>query len=209
MLALTMDSNARRQLERVGDVVQLREIAMERLGRNYTRSSARTSELSPVPTSDLADIGKRAREAAAEREQLVAISDLIAALPKDNGRLSYTGGAGMQALALMAKIEQGLVPRVGDAMDRIEATVQNALQRYQTVQKVLEDLGYHARDSEERQRAFMDDIRRQVREIAEAQLVTLRDFEIKLDDKLAELARSTKDPNQGSKSKGYWGWLVL
>ena len=191
MLALTMDENARRQIERFGDVVQLREVAMERLGRNYTRSSAHSSDLSPAPTSDLADIGKRAREAAAEREQLVSISDLINAFPKENGRLTYAAGAGTQALALMEKIEQGLVPRVGDAMDRIEATVQNALQRHQTVQNILEDLGYRARENEQRQKDLMDEVRRQVREIADAQLAALRDFDVRLDTKLAELDRKS------------------
>jgi ATP-dependent Clp protease ATP-binding subunit ClpA len=199
MLALTMDENARRQIERFGDVVQLREVAMERLGRNYTRSSAHSSDLSPAPTSDLADIGKRAREAAAEREQLVSISDLINAFPKENGRLTYAAGAGTQALALMEKIEQGLVPRVGDAMDRIEATVQNALQRHQTVQNILEDLGYRARENEQRQKDLMDEVRRQVREIADAQLAALRDFDVRLDTKLAELdRRASEQANPGS-----------
>jgi len=209
MLALAMDPNARRHLERVGDVVQLREVAMERLGRNYTRTSADTSESSPAPTSDLADIGKRAREAAAEREQPVAVSDLINAFPKENGRLTYTVGGGEQALVLMEKIERGLVPRVGDAMDRIEGTVHNALQRYQTVQHVLDDLGHRARENEQRQREFMDDIRRQVREIADAQLAALQDLDTKLDSKLAELRRAFEQDNRGPKSKSYWSWLAF
>ena len=37
MLALTMDQNARRLLERVGDVTQLRAIAMRKLGKNYNK----------------------------------------------------------------------------------------------------------------------------------------------------------------------------
>lgn len=214
MLALTMDENARRQLERVGELVQLREVAMERLGRNYTRSSTHSSDLSPVPTSDLADIGTRAREAAAERDQLVSISDLISAFPKENGRLTYAARAGTQALALMEKIEQGLVPRVGDAMDRIEATVQNALQRHQTVQTILEDLGYRAQESEQRQKDLMEDVRRQVREIAEAQLTALRDFDMRLDNKLAELDRraseqaNLRSKEGDSRGKSYLSWLL-
>lgn len=80
MLALTMDQNARRQLERVGEVTRLRAIAMRKLGKNYNKPD--TSDQSPTPTSDLADIGKKARDAANEREQLVSISDLISAFPK-------------------------------------------------------------------------------------------------------------------------------
>ena len=75
MLALTMDPNARRLLERAGDIVQLREAAMQRLGRMHSRFS--TGDSFPSQTSDLVDIRKTAREAASEREQLVAISDLI------------------------------------------------------------------------------------------------------------------------------------
>ncbi|MGH6825389.1 Clp protease N-terminal domain-containing protein [Methyloceanibacter sp.] len=37
MLALTMDPSARRLLERVGDITQLREAAMQRLGRMHGR----------------------------------------------------------------------------------------------------------------------------------------------------------------------------
>lgn len=80
MLALIMDPTARRLLERVGDITELRETATQRVGRNYTKSSADPG--SPQPTSDLGDVAKKARDAAAEREQLVSISDLINAFPK-------------------------------------------------------------------------------------------------------------------------------
>ncbi len=83
MLALTMDPNARRLLERVGDVTQLREAAMQRLG--HYGSARNSSEQSSKPTSDLADIAKKARDAANEREQSVAISDLINAFPQIGG----------------------------------------------------------------------------------------------------------------------------
>ena len=89
MLALTMDPSARRLLERVADIGQLRDTAMQRLGKNYTRSSRDVGEQPLPPTSDLADLGKAAREAAAEREQLIAISDLINAFPRVNGRMTY------------------------------------------------------------------------------------------------------------------------
>jgi ATP-dependent Clp protease ATP-binding subunit ClpA len=66
MIALTMDPNARRQLERVGDVMQLREAAMQWLGKMHSRYS--TSESFPSQTSDLKDIRTAARQAAAARE---------------------------------------------------------------------------------------------------------------------------------------------
>jgi hypothetical protein len=44
VLALTMDASARKLLERVADVAQVREMAMQRLGRNYTRSSRDVGE---------------------------------------------------------------------------------------------------------------------------------------------------------------------
>jgi len=60
MLALTLDQNARRLLERVGDVTQLREAAMQKLGRYGSAKD-----------TGLAEIARAAREAANEREQSV------------------------------------------------------------------------------------------------------------------------------------------
>jgi hypothetical protein len=57
---------ARRLLERVGDVTQIREAAMQRLG--HYGSAGNGNEPSTVPTSDLADVAKAAREAANERD---------------------------------------------------------------------------------------------------------------------------------------------
>ena len=61
MLALAMDPSARRLLERVGDIVQLREAATQRLGRMHSRFT--TGDSFPSQTSDLVDIRKAAREA--------------------------------------------------------------------------------------------------------------------------------------------------
>ena len=118
MLALTMDPNARRLIERIGDIVQLREAAMQRLGRMHSRFS--TGDSFPSQTSDLVDIRKTAREAASEREQLVAISDLINAFPQANGRLTYGAGDGSKAITLMEKIEQGIVPHMAEAMTKLK-----------------------------------------------------------------------------------------
>jgi len=169
MLALTMDQNARRVLDRVGDVSQLREAAMQRLG--HFGSAKDSSDLSSNPTSDLADIAKAAREAANEREQSVAISDLINAFPKLNGRLTYGSGDGLQAVALMEKIEKGLVPRIADSMNKIEAVALEAIQSSQTVQRMLEDLNSkQSYEAEQRQIAFMEDIRQQVLEAVDSKV---------------------------------------
>ena len=155
MLALTMDPSARRLLERVGDITQLRDAAMQRLGRMHSRFA--TGESLPSQTSDLMDIRKAAREAASEREQLVAISDLINAFPQANGRLTYGSGDGSKAVVLMERIEQGLVPRVADAMTRIEAEVQEAARRYQSVQSILQDLNSRqSATAEQRQIELME-----------------------------------------------------
>ncbi|MGH6825390.1 hypothetical protein [Methyloceanibacter sp.] len=169
------------------------------------------------------DIRKTAREAASERDQLVAISDLINAFPKADGRLTYGSGDGSKAVALMERIEQGLVPRVANAMMRIEAEVQEVTRRYQSVQSMLEDL--NSRQSavaEQRQVELMDQIRRQVREAADIQLGgMLREFGERLDAKLAELTppkpvevEPEREPYvppvpAPKQRSGYWSWLVL
>lgn len=224
MLALTMDPNARRLLERIGDVVQLREAATRRLGKMH--GCFATGESFPSQTADLLDIRKTAREAAAERDQLVAISDLINAFPKLNGRLSYGAGDASKALVLMERIEQGLVPRVADAMMRIEAEVQEATRRYQSVQSMLQDL--NSRQSvlaEQRQMELMEQIRRQVREAADAQIgAALTAFTERLDAKLAELNPQVKQPEPEPEPDpeprpyepeiprprpSYWTWFAL
>jgi Clp amino terminal domain, pathogenicity island component len=215
MLALTMDQSARRLLERVADVAKLREIAMQRLGKNYTRSSRDVSEQPLPPTSDLADLGKAARAAAAEREQLIAISDLISAFPKRDGRLTYGSDENSRASAVIESIEKGLVPRVDDALTRIEAAIHDAMQRqHQSVHALLQDLSAgQIEKAEQRQREFMEDVRRQVLEAASAQLTSvLNDFEDRIDAKLAELAREparTIPPGNTAKPRGAWSWLTL
>lgn len=223
MLALTMDQNARRQLERVGDVAHLRAVAMRRLGKNYNKSDA--ADRSPSPTSDLADIGKKAREAANEREQLVSISDLINAFPKENGRLTYGSGEGSRAVAVMETIENRLIPEVAEAASRIERTVFDAMQRqHQTVQSILQDLSSRQRqDWERQQREFMDEVRRQVREAADIQFAAaLRDLNDKFERKLAESKAESqpqtvagagepqREPDAAApESKSSWNWLSL
>ena len=65
---------------------------------------------------------------------------MINAFPQTNGRLTYGSGDGSKAVVLMERIEHGLVPRVAEAMTRIEAEVQEATRRYQSVQSLLQDL---------------------------------------------------------------------
>ncbi|HVQ10486.1 MAG TPA: Clp protease N-terminal domain-containing protein, partial [Methyloceanibacter sp.] len=115
MLALTMDPNARRLIERIGDIVQLREAAMQRLGKMHSRFS--TGDSFPSQTSDLVDIRKTAREAASEREQLVAISDLINAFPQANGRLNLRSGRWLQGDHLDGEDRAGPRPAHGRSHD--------------------------------------------------------------------------------------------
>ncbi|HXG79328.1 MAG TPA: Clp protease N-terminal domain-containing protein [Methyloceanibacter sp.] len=224
MLALTMDPGARRQLERVGDVDQLRAFAMRRLGKNYNKSDS--ADQMPVPTSDLADIGKKAREAAAEREQLVSISDLIGAFPKENGRLTYGAGESSRAVAVMETIETRVIPGLNDAMRRIENAIFEAVQRQQqTVQSVLADLNSrHSLDWERKQREFVDEIRRQVREAADMQFAAaLKELNATFEKKLAEAkeenpapspqpdvhAPAQAQPSKAPETKSSWNWLSL
>jgi hypothetical protein len=217
MLALTLDPRARRLLEHVGDVIELRDTAMKRLGAMHTKYSSGE----PAQTSDLAHIRQAAREAAAEREQLVAISDLVNAFPKANGRLTYASGGDAKTRALIDKIESGLIPRVGEAVQtvgqavqRIEDEIRNAIQtQTMTVQRLLADLSSRRSWDEEQQRQFMDDIRRQVREVADTLIgEAIRNFTEKLDAKLAEFKPQRSDPEPEPpmvppttpKHRGYW-----
>jgi len=222
MLALTMDPNARRLLERVGDVAQLREAATQRLGKMHSRFAA--SDRLPSQTADLVDIRKAARDAASERDQLVAISDLINAFPKIDGSLSYGLTDGSKAVTLMERIEQGLVPRVAEAMTRIEAEAQEAARRYQSVQSLLQDLNSRqSAAAEQRQVELMEQIRRQVREAADVQIgAALREFGERLEAKFAELNPPAKPiepeperqryeppPLVHKPRANYWSWLAL
>jgi hypothetical protein len=195
MLALTMDQGARRLLERVGDVAQLRATAMRKLGKNYNKSDA--ADQAPTPTADLADIGKKARETANEREQLVSVSDLIAAFPKENGRLTYGAGEGSRAVAVIEAIETRVIPGVDNAVTRIENAIVDAIQRqHQSVQAILADLNSRqSHEWEQRQRDFMDEVRRQVREAADAQFgAALKDLNANFEKRLAEVKESSPQP---------------
>jgi hypothetical protein len=109
----------------------------------------------------------------------------------------------------MERIEEGLVPRVANSMTQIQAVVVEAMQQSQTVQKMLQDLNSkQTYDAERRQIAFMEDIRRQLREVIDAQVgVALKDFGDKLDrkfDELKELKRRTspRSCRQPGKTQG-------
>jgi hypothetical protein len=196
MLALIMEPAARRLLERVSDVSQLRETAMRRLG-HYGSARNAGEQSSTTPTADLADIAKKARDAANEREQSVAVSDLVYAFPQVNGRLTYAAGEGDQAMSVLARIETGLVPKMTDSITKIETIVFDAVQQGQTVQKLLQDLGSkQLQDAEQRQRDFMDEVRRQVRVSIDTQvgavLASFKDVMTKLEAKLEELKEERK-----------------
>jgi hypothetical protein len=196
MLALTMEPSARRLLERVGDVNQLRAVAMRKLGKNYNKSDS--GNQAPTPTADLADIGKRALQAAAEREQSVSISDLIDAFHHEGGRLTYGAGDGSRALAVMETIEKQVIPGVNDAVTRIENAIVDAVQRqHQSVQSLLSDLSSRqSQEWERRQREFMDEVRRQVREAADTQFAAaLKELNEKFQDRVGELQTEQESPS--------------
>ncbi len=143
MLALTLDPTARRHLERVGDVALLREAAMLRLGKTnwkYARGASVDANGDPSPTADFDEIRKVARDAAAERDQKVAISDLINGFQTESERLTYGRRDLAEAVpAVLDRIENGLVPRVADFMSRFESEVRDGAQRQ--VAAVLQDFG--------------------------------------------------------------------
>jgi anti-sigma factor ChrR (cupin superfamily) len=206
-------------LSRVGDIIELRETATQRLGRNYTKSSADPG--SPKPTSDLGDISKKALDAAAEREQLVSTSDLINTFPKIGDRLTYASGEGARTNALVQAIENGLVPRVADSMSKIQTVVTEAMEQSQTVQRMLQDLNAKQTfEAEQRQIAFMEDIRRQVREAVDAQVgVALKQFGDDLMRRLEEATAEKRtadgesiEPRQPQVARlrtNPWNWLGL
>ena len=184
------------------------------------------------PTSDLDDLAKAARQAAAEREQAIAISDLIHAFPKADGRLTYGGGDNSRTVAVIDSIEKGLVPRVDGAVSRIEGAIVDAMQRqHQSVQSLLSDLNSrHDQEWQRKQSEFMDEIRRQVREAADVQFsAALKDLNDNFDRRLAEAkqamtppplapasepAPETKsqpepEPTTAEPPKSNWNWLGL
>jgi hypothetical protein len=105
------------------------------------------------------------------------------------------------------------VPKVDDAVTRIEAAVREAIQQQnQTVTKLLEDLGAgQAERTEQHRREFMDDIRRQVREAAEIQIGdAIREIKDKIDVTIAELRSQQSLSVAGDEpTKKNWSWLTL
>ena len=224
MLALTMDEGARRLLSQAGDIARLREASMRRLGKMHSRFAAGD----PAQTSDLVDIRSAARASAAAREQLVAICDLVNAFPKENDRLIYGAPKNTRTVALVETIEKSLVPRVSDAVVRIEAALHEATQgQRQTVQNFLDDLNARQFRDEQRQREFMDEVRRQVREAVDTHLgAALRELDGKFEAKLAEADPPEPDPEPvaprepvvntppfrptvSPPRRSYWCWIIL
>jgi ATP-dependent Clp protease ATP-binding subunit ClpA len=213
MLALTVDQAARRLLEQAGNIDRLQEAAMRRLAAMHSKYSAGD----PSQTADLEDIRIAARARAAEREQRVSISDLVNAFPRSDGRLIY--GQDPKEL-LLDKIEKNLVPRVSDAMTRIEGAVREATQgQHVTVEKFMQDLNGRLFGNEHSQRELMEDVRRQVREAAELQAATLRDLDAKVTATLSEVAALKQEAEAAKLAaaehppvpvpRKYWSWIVL
>ena len=128
-------------------------------------------------------------------------------------------------------IEKGLVPRVDDALTRIEGAIVDAMQRqHQSVRNLLADLNStQSQEWQRQQREFMDEIRRQVREAADVQFAAaLKDLNGKFEAKLAEpkpaapplvttveQAPETESQQQESATqvaeppKSNWSWLGI
>ena len=182
MLALTMDQNARKLLERAGDINALRETAMQQLGKmnwKFARPSGRERNM-PMQTSDLEDIHKIALHAAAEREQRVAISDLINAFPHEQGQLAYGAREELDVPAVIERIESGIAPRVAEVMSRFQGDLREAAQRELNtlVREVAEP---QLTAAVQRQVASMDEINRQFRGLLESSLNNaLGEFKAKL-----------------------------
>lgn len=214
MLALTLEQQARNLLVREGDIDSLREAAMQRLAGHVCRDASVRVAFSK--TSDLHDLLKAARDAAAERGQLVSISDLVCAFPRQDGRLAYGSAMRSSSLHLIETIEKGLLPRLDAAVARIEDAIRRS---YQSLQLVLEN---QSPGSEQRQRDFIEEIRQQVREAVNSQYSSALKELDKVDAKIAELSRvlsaqhcelPLSDAVAGSSAsspmlrRSYWSWL--
>src|SRR5262245_51058392 len=132
MLALTMDPHARKLLQRVADVGPLRETAMARLGRMHWKFARRADHRDrfPAPTSDLDEIRKAARTAAADREQRVSINDLVNAFPTKDGRLVYGPKETTESVpVILERIESKLVPHVTDFLAKFETQMREGVEK--------------------------------------------------------------------------------
>ena len=186
MLALTMDQNARKLLERAGSINDLRETAMQRLGAmnwKFSRPSGPDIHF-PAQTSDLESVRKLALQAASEREQRVAISDLINAFPREDGRLAYGIREEFDVPTAIERIESGLMPRFAEFTSRFQSDLRDGMQR-ELATLMREVAEPQMRAAVQRQAAAMEDINRQLRSLLEGQLGTvLREFKERLIDEI-------------------------
>ena len=235
MLALTMDQNARKLLERAGSINELRETAMQRLGAmnwKFSRPSGPDIHF-PAQTSDLENVRKLALQGASERDQRVAISDLINAFPCEDGRLAYGMREEFDVPTAIERIESGLMPRFSEFMSRFQSDLREGMQRELTtlMREVAEP---QMRAAVQRQAAAMEDINRQFRSLMEGQLSSvLREFREKLIAELeavepqqepasplpeepdpvagtAPTSTTTVPPTNGENApRRYWNWVAL
>ena len=237
MLALTMEQNARRLLERVGDINALREMAMKQLGEmnwKFSRPAGQESQF-PAQTSDLEDVRKMALHDASERGSAWAISDLINAFPHEKGRLTYGVRESFEGVpAVIERIESGPMPRLADFIARLQTEIRDAVELQ--VGNVLRDVAEpQLRAAVQRQLASTEEINRQFRSVTETQLTTLlREFSDKLTTEVNEpeaeheppvampttsadtagthptfVTTTTPPINAGVGAKRYWNWMAL
>ncbi len=177
MLALTMDQHARKLLQRLADVGLLREAAMIRLGKMHWKFARRPDQphLLPSATSDLDEIHKAARNSAAERDQRIAVNDLVNAFPTKDGRIVYGLKETTDSVpAILERIESKLVPRVSDFLARFELQIRESVE--QKLEAALKDFGEtQLKEIVERQlgAAIGNFEERQLKELAERQRTAL------------------------------------
>jgi hypothetical protein len=176
----------------------------------------------PSPTSDFDEIRKVAREAAAERDQRIAISDLINAFPVENERLAYGMRDVSEAMpTVITKIENALAPRVVDFMSHFEAEVREGAQRQlaaaltefgetqlkDSVQAQIVSLEENSRLLQERQIAAFNDFSNQFERVMEARLSgVLERFSERLQLATNPRPQQPDLPSQSKQgaSRGFW-----
>lgn len=150
LLAMTLDQRSRKMLERVGDVGQLRQGAMQVIGRMHWRYSEGRGEAEKLPnavTADLWDIFEAAKHEADDRQQEVSTADLIRAFPKGGPGEELTYGAEDDYAAVpqvIDRVEKGLTPRLTDFMMNFEYQLQQRTQ--QILEGILNEFGAELRD---------------------------------------------------------------
>ena len=143
MLALTVDQRAGRMLGDVGDIKQLRDFAVEKIGKMHSQFAAGVTDSDgPLVTEDLWDLLLRAKQKADDRGQEVAISDLVEAFPTDtDGKLKYGRNGDLNGGSVTAVVESVTRSVVQPMVSVFHAQVREATQpRFDEISRDLGQL---------------------------------------------------------------------